>query len=60
MHGALLYGVRQVTGVLTDLAGAVLSAIGLTVLYTLAFAAVPGCCCRSRTSGRCWESARAR
>ena len=38
VHGALVYGLRHLTGVPTDLAGVVLSAVGLTALHTVASA----------------------
>jgi surface polysaccharide O-acyltransferase-like enzyme len=40
VHGALVYGLRQVTGVPTDTRGVLLSAFGLTALHTVAAAAV--------------------
>lgn len=40
VHGALVYGLRHLTDVPTDLAGVVLSAVGLTLAHTVASAAV--------------------
>lgn len=40
VHGALVYGLRHLTGVPTDLAGVLLSAVGLTAAHTAASAAI--------------------
>jgi surface polysaccharide O-acyltransferase-like enzyme len=40
VHGALVYGLRRLTGVPDDVAGVLLSAVGLTVAHTVASAGI--------------------